>query len=147
MESILHKIRFSMDTLGPAERKIAEYLLNSAGEVVSLSITELAERCGCGDATVVRFSRRMGLAGYQELKIRIATELSATSVIDSRIEKNDSCFDIFQKRIADIHASLKNTESVLDKAELERGNGGIVCMCEEPLPIDEKNCFIPSNLI
>ena len=120
MESILHKIRFSVDTLGPAERKIAEYLLNSAGEVVSLSITELAERCGCGDATVVRFSRRMGLAGYQELKIRIATELSATSVIDSRIEKNDSCFDIFQKRIADIHASLKNTESVLDKAELDK---------------------------
>ena len=37
--------------------------------------------------------------------------------------------------------------SVLDKAELERGNGGIVCMCEEPIPIDEKNCFIPSNLI
>ena len=37
--------------------------------------------------------------------------------------------------------------SVLDKAELDRGTGGIVCMCEEPIPIDEKNCFIPSNLI
>ena len=88
--------------------------------MVSLSITELAERCGCGDATVVRFSRRLGLAGYQDLKIRIATELGATSAIDSHIEKDDSCFDIFQKRIADIHASLKNTESVIDRETLDR---------------------------
>ena len=25
--------------------------------------------------------------------------------------------------------------------------GGIVCMCEEVIPIDQKNCFIPCNLI
>ena len=119
MESILHKIRFSLDKLGPAEKKIAQYVLSNAEEMVSLSISEFAQRCGCGDATAVRFSRRLGLAGYQDLKIRIATELSAASSIDSHIEKNDSCFDIFQKRMADIHASLKNTESVLDKQKLD----------------------------
>lgn len=37
--------------------------------------------------------------------------------------------------------------SVIDKASLARGNGGIICMCEEPIPIDAENCFIPSNLI
>ena len=37
--------------------------------------------------------------------------------------------------------------SVIDKASLNRGNGGIICMCEEPIPIDAENCFIPSNLI
>lgn len=36
---------------------------------------------------------------------------------------------------------------LLDKASVPRGSGGIVCMCGEPLPIDDKNCFIPSNLI
>ena len=36
---------------------------------------------------------------------------------------------------------------VLDKTTLERGSGGIVCMCEEVIPIDQKNCFIPCNLI
>jgi predicted AAA+ superfamily ATPase len=36
---------------------------------------------------------------------------------------------------------------VLDKTPVERGNGGILCMCEEVIPIDEKNCFIPCNLI
>lgn len=37
--------------------------------------------------------------------------------------------------------------NVIDKASLNRGNSGIICMYEEPIPIDENNCFIPSNLI
>jgi len=37
--------------------------------------------------------------------------------------------------------------SALDKAALQVGNGGILCMCEEVVPIDSKNCFIPCNLI
>jgi predicted AAA+ superfamily ATPase len=37
--------------------------------------------------------------------------------------------------------------SVLDKASLARGAGGIVCLCEEVTPIDDKNCFIPCTLL
>lgn len=37
--------------------------------------------------------------------------------------------------------------SVIDKAALQRGNGGIICLCEEPMPIDADNSFIPCNLI
>jgi len=37
--------------------------------------------------------------------------------------------------------------AVLEKASLEQGCGGIICMCEEVIPIDSKNCFIPCNLI
>lgn len=36
---------------------------------------------------------------------------------------------------------------VLDKASVGRGCGGIVCMCEEVIPIDNKNCFIPCSLL
>ncbi len=30
---------------------------------------------------------------------------------------------------------------------LKRGPGGILCLCEAPLPIDRENCFIPSVMI
>jgi predicted AAA+ superfamily ATPase len=36
---------------------------------------------------------------------------------------------------------------VLDKAAAKRGAGGIVCMCEDVVPIDAQNCFIPCNLL
>lgn len=37
--------------------------------------------------------------------------------------------------------------AVLDNAAIARGKGGIICMCDELIPIDAENCFIPSNLI
>jgi len=37
--------------------------------------------------------------------------------------------------------------SALEKTTLETGPGGIVCMCEETIPIDPLNCFLPCNLI
>ena len=119
MESIIHKIHFSMDTLGPAEKKIANYLLEHTGEVISLSISDFAKKCGCGDATVVRFSRRMELEGYQELKLRIAAELNASSAINEEISTEDNCYEIFRKRITDITNSLQSTEQVLDADKLE----------------------------
>ena len=37
--------------------------------------------------------------------------------------------------------------NVLDKVAAQQGNGGIICMCEEVVPIDAANCFIPCNLL
>ena len=125
MESIAHKIRFSANSMGPAEKRIAEYLLQHSGEIINVSISELAEKCGCGDATVVRFSRRLGFSGYGELKLRIAGEVNSSSAISSEIEKGDSCFTIFKKRIVNIEETLYNTESVLDEESLNKASEAI----------------------
>jgi len=37
--------------------------------------------------------------------------------------------------------------NVLDKISVQQGNGGIVCMCEEVIPIDSMNCFVPCGLV
>lgn len=67
--------------------------------------------------------------------------------IDVFVEENNIIHPLEIKKSASPDKREVKKYSVLDKAELNRGNGGIVCMCEEPIPIDEKNCFIPSNLI
>lgn len=67
--------------------------------------------------------------------------------IDVFVEENNVIHPLEIKKSASPDKREVKKYSVLDKAELNRGNGGIVCMCEEPIPIDEKNCFIPSNLI
>lgn len=120
MESIIHKIRFLYNEMGRAERKVADYILEAPSDIINLSVTDLAMRCGCGDATVVRFSRRLGLSGFQALKIAIASEVNSTSRVDSEIKRSDSCYDIFVKRINDIALTLHNTESVLDPEKLEK---------------------------
>lgn len=119
MESVLHKVRGCYEDMGRSEKRIADYMLKNADSIIGMSISDLAQRCGSGDATVVRFARRLGFSGYQELKLRLASEISSTSSIDNAIKKNDSCYDIFQKRINDIYVSLKNTETILDNEQLE----------------------------
>ena len=119
MESLVHKIRFYYNELGPGEKKIAEYILQNTDNILAISISELADICGCGTATIVRFSRRLGFDGYQGLKLGLASELNSLSTVNSEIEKGDTCIEIFRKRINDISAALWDTESVLSDKNLE----------------------------
>ena len=63
------QIKVLYEEMGKAEKRIADWILSNPGGLIPLSISELADQCGCGDATVVRFARRLGFSGYQELKI------------------------------------------------------------------------------
>ena len=67
--------------------------------------------------------------------------------IDIFIEENDMIHPIEIKKSANPDRREVKKYSVIDKTSLKRGEGGIVCMCEEVIPIDEDNCFIPSNII
>jgi len=126
MESIIHKIRFLRPQMGPAEKKIADYILENTQDIISASISDFAEKCGCGDATVVRFARRIGFDGYQSLKIGIVGEMSAASSVSEEITHEDSCFEIFKKRVHDISVSLSNTEGVLDSDTLTHVANAII---------------------
>ena len=119
MESTVHKIRFKYKSLGPSEKKIADYILSNGQDITSLSINELAALSGSTAATIVRFSRKLGFNGFTDLRIGLAREMMSTSSISAKISKDDSCFEIFNKRINDIAVSLWNTESVLDAKQLE----------------------------
>lgn len=67
--------------------------------------------------------------------------------IDVFVEENNRIHPLEIKRSANPDRREVKKFELLDKASLERGCGGIVCMCEEVIPIDEKNCFIPCNLL
>lgn len=72
---------------------------------------------------------------------------SNTKEIDVFLEENDNIHPLEIKKSAlPDRREIKKYE-LLDKAMLTRGDGGIICMCEEVIPIDQKNCFIPCNLI
>ena len=119
MKSILLNIRSLYKEMGPGEKKIADRLIENPKMILPLSITEFAAEIGCGDATVVRFAKRLGVGGYQGLKLAVAQEVSALSDENAQISKNDSCYDMFVKRIGEIKIALENTASVLDKNSLE----------------------------
>lgn len=67
--------------------------------------------------------------------------------IDVFVEENNLIHPLEIKKSANPDRREVKKYALLDKTSLERGCGGILCMCEEVIPIDDKNCFIPCNLI
>ena len=67
--------------------------------------------------------------------------------IDLFIEENNLIHPLEIKKSANPDRRKVKKFDVLSKTSLEKGSGGIICMCEEAVPIDSSNCFIPCNLI
>lgn len=119
MKSIILNIRSKYDEMGRGERKIADLILADPHAVLPLTITQFSELAECGTATLVRFSKRLGLNGYQELKIAIAQEISTLSNEKETISPYDSCYSMFTKRLRDIQVALQKTRLVLSPSAMD----------------------------
>ncbi len=117
MDKISVKIQILYNEMGKAEKRIADWIQQNPGKIIALSIVELAEQCGCSEATIVRFSKRLGLNGYQDLKISLAAE-GGTSFINNNILKNDSAYNMYEKVCNDIYCSLEMTKKSLKSESL-----------------------------
>lgn len=67
--------------------------------------------------------------------------------IDIFVEQDNQIHPLEVKKSASPDRREVKKYTLLDKTTIERGCGGILCMCEDVIPIDDKNCFIPCNLI
>ena len=112
------QIKMLYNEMGKAERQIADWIEKNPGKIISLSIVELAEQCKCSEATIVRFSKRLGLSGYQELKISLASD-GGESHVSTHITAEDTSFDIYEKVCNDIYLSLEKTKKSLNPDLLE----------------------------
>ena len=119
MDKISLNIKMLYNKLGKAEKQIADWIFNNPGKIISLSIVELAEKCGCSEATIVRFSKKLGLGGYQELKISLASE-SGTSAVSGSITSDDSAYEMFEKVCNDVYCSLELTKKSLKKESISK---------------------------
>jgi DNA-binding MurR/RpiR family transcriptional regulator len=64
-------------SLTKSEQKVATVVLEQMEKVIYYSVTDLADVAEVGEATVLRFCRKIGLKGYQEFKLAIAKDLSS----------------------------------------------------------------------
>jgi DNA-binding MurR/RpiR family transcriptional regulator/dienelactone hydrolase len=73
----LDRIRASLDSLSPSERRVAERVLEEPAQVIALAISEFAALCGVAQPTVSRFSRSVGFSSYVALRLGVAADFAA----------------------------------------------------------------------
>lgn len=67
--------------------------------------------------------------------------------IDVIVESDGVLHPLEIKRSASPDRREVRKYELLDRASLNRGSGGIICMCEQVIPIDSLNSFIPCTLL
>ncbi|MDN5341955.1 MurR/RpiR family transcriptional regulator [Oceanotoga sp. DSM 15011] len=102
-----------------AEKRVADYILKNPFEIIHMTITELSEKCKCGEATVFRLSKKLGYTGFQQLKISIASEnVEPIKNVHWEIKKDDDITIIKQKVFNSTINSLKETLNLNDSKNL-----------------------------
>ncbi|WP_175631858.1 MurR/RpiR family transcriptional regulator [Virgibacillus siamensis] len=79
--------------LTKSEKKLMSYIEEHQNEVIYDTITDLSNRSGIGNATIVRFCKKMGYKGYTEFKVGLAHESAShtpSDVFSGPIEDEDS---------------------------------------------------------
>lgn len=111
-----------LDQLKPSERKAADYILEHPKDVVKLSVQKLAEYSGVSEATIIWLTKSMSMKGFQELKLRIAGDLSSNIPTGTyeEIKMGASVDEIIQAVSNNNKQSIQDTLSVLSAEELEK---------------------------
>ena len=117
MNRTLLQAQLMYDDMGKSEKRVADWLFSHSGEILPYSISDLASMCESSEATIVRFSKRLGCTGYQDLKIALARE-HEKKVIAPTITAGDDCFSIFEKVCNDVYMSLERTKKTLSSDAL-----------------------------
>lgn len=152
----LVKIQSMYDTLGEAEKRIADYILKHEKDIVYLTITEVAEQTKTSEATVVRTCRKLGYRGFQDFKITVAQEIvnPVKSIFEEATEE-DSCFDILNKEFDSIINTLNYTRRIINKDELVAAAEAILkarkvvvfgCGNSAPVALDAAHKFVRAGL-
>lgn len=116
------RINSYMEQLKPAEKKVANYILENREDVIHLSITKLAHESGVSEATVVKFCQHIGYSGYQELKIMLAQaeKEGGQEHIYGEIEAEDDISEILNKIFQIYDQSLHNTKKLLNEKDMTK---------------------------
>lgn len=76
LRGALVTIRAARASLRASEQRVADYVLEHAGDVVHNSVTALARDSGTSEATIMRFCRALGYRGFPELKMVLTRDLA-----------------------------------------------------------------------
>lgn len=119
--SILTLIRHAAPSLPPTARRIAAQIERHARDVIRMSITELAEQAEASEGSVVGLCRRLGIDGFQELKILLARDLvDPVRMIQEDLKESNSVADVAEHVFAAHIASLQETRRLLAVPALTR---------------------------
>ncbi|NCB98924.1 MAG: MurR/RpiR family transcriptional regulator [Bacteroidia bacterium] len=119
--ALLLKMKRLYASLSKAEKLVIDQIILDPSKVIHLSVAGLAESCGTSEATVVRACRKLGLEGYQDLKVTLAQDIvTPLQSINEEIEPGDDANTIVDKIFQGTLHTLNFTHDNLKVSSIEQ---------------------------
>mgnify|MGYP006290978405 FL=1 len=119
----LDLVRARRQSMPPALRRIADFVLDRPDRAFKMSTTELARETGTkSESTVVRFYRALGFESYHEFKVTLAIDVGGNRVLHAveDIDRDDTTGTLITKYFAGAEQMLRMNARVLDAELLDR---------------------------
>jgi RpiR family carbohydrate utilization transcriptional regulator len=117
VSAIRARIHMLRPTLGPAVQRIADFIVQYPQEVVHMSVSEVAERTGASEGSVVGLCKYLGASGFQQLKIVLAQEIvQPVQLIHEDLEPDDTTAKVMSKIFQSDIQTLLDTQATLSTA-------------------------------
>lgn len=121
LSGILDRIAAVRRELPPTAGRIADFIVANASDVVHMSVTEVAERAGSSEGSVIGLCQQLGARGFQQIKIALARDLvQPVQFIHEDLEPDDSIATVVEKIFRSDMQALLDTQKALDLGALTR---------------------------
>jgi len=118
VETIFDRIDMMEKYATKQEKVIIEYIRsNPIRDMILQSITEFSEKVGVGDATMLRFCRKLRLKGYSEFRFLLSQS------VDREENPEDNEAEIV---LSNMITALQSTCNLLDREQITRAAGIIL---------------------
>ncbi|MCR1850359.1 MurR/RpiR family transcriptional regulator [Paeniclostridium sordellii] len=113
-----------------SDKILIEYIKNNIEDVFYKPISQIAKESNIGEATITRFSKKMGFNGLQDFKVTLAQEISSLSknknIINSNIENNEPVVDTAKKLLISNINTLESTVDIINGQDIHKSSQLII---------------------
>ena len=118
--NILAEIKTEFDNFTRVEKSIAREILNDPKKFISLSMTELSEKCGVSQGSINNFSQKLISDGFSALKLRIAGSLSNHDELPfALVDGSQGIKAAMELKIRENIEAFRNTLVINEEANLQ----------------------------
>jgi DNA-binding MurR/RpiR family transcriptional regulator len=123
--SVLEKIQALRDKLPRAEQQLADYILTNPDLIRDMPSQKLAQQVGISQASVVRFTQKLGYKGYPDFKFALTDSLyrqqqNGAAKLHGEISLDDNFLVMSQKLLASKINVLQKTQAINQQQQFEQ---------------------------
>ncbi len=102
------------------EQRLADYISSSIGEIPDKTVTELSDICDVSEASIIRFSKKMGYKGFHHMKIELARSVNSQISSEFPEEVSNTLQGLVERSYKTSITNIKNTYDHIDMNQLEQ---------------------------